>query len=396
MRDTVLYLGGFGLPDRTASALRALGNAAVLRLSGYRVVIAGKFASIPAPASQPVPVQGFECRDIRQPLPELPRVDYTLSPANIRALVLHIGAERIAAIMAYNYPGFGLHRLIRMARDLGLPVINERTEWYGWEGIRPLSNARRILESRWSNNSLVTRAGNFVCTTRWSRERHPDANTLVLPFAMDPGWDCWQAKADDAWCRDTDAVRLAYSGSPGLGMHKDRLPLIVKALDRMDPDGQRFRFAIAGMTVQEYLRSMPQHADVVERHAHSIRFMGRLPHREAVGVLKAADFSVFVRERNRVSEVGFPTKYAEAATCGIPVLTNRASDIADYLSDGENGILLPDCSPAAIEQGMGRALGMSRDALGRMRSNASMERSFTPEAWVAPMRTFMSHLRMPK
>jgi hypothetical protein len=31
MRDTVLYVGGFGLPDRTASALRALGNAAVLR-----------------------------------------------------------------------------------------------------------------------------------------------------------------------------------------------------------------------------------------------------------------------------------------------------------------------------------------------------------------------------
>ena len=45
---------------------------------------------------------------------------------------------------------------------------------------------------------------------------------------------------------------------------------------------------------------------------------------------------------------------------------------------------------------MGRALGMSRDALGRMRSNASMERSFRPEAWVAPLRTFMSHLRMPK
>jgi hypothetical protein len=33
MRDTVLYVEGFGLPDRTASALRALGNATVLRLA---------------------------------------------------------------------------------------------------------------------------------------------------------------------------------------------------------------------------------------------------------------------------------------------------------------------------------------------------------------------------
>ena len=46
MRDTVLYVGGFGLPDRTASALRALCNAAVLRAAGYRVVIAGKFEQI--------------------------------------------------------------------------------------------------------------------------------------------------------------------------------------------------------------------------------------------------------------------------------------------------------------------------------------------------------------
>ena len=81
---------------------------------------------------------------------------------------------------------------------------------------------------------------------------------------------------------------------------------------------------------------------------------GKLPH-DAVGVLKAADFSMFVRDRNRVSEVGFPTKYAEAATCGIPVLTNRTSDIGDYLVDGENGILLPDCSPASIEHGLARA-----------------------------------------
>jgi glycosyltransferase involved in cell wall biosynthesis len=396
MRDTVLYVGGFGLPDRTASALRALGNATVLRLAGYQVLIAGKFPEIPDPRSQPLMVEGFDCHDIRQPLPWLPRVDYTTSPANIRALAHHVGGERIAAIMAYNYPGFGLHRLIRLGRELGVPVINESTEWYGWEGLRVLTNVRRILESRWRNNALVERAGNFVSATEWSRKRHPQVNALVLPFALDPAWDCWQADINDTWCRGADAVRLAYSGSPGIGMKKDRLPLIVDALDRLSPDGAGFRFAVVGIAAQEYLRSMPQHAALLERHADSIRFLGRMPHRDAVGVLKAADFSIFVRERNRVSEVGFPTKYAEAATCGIPVLTNRTSDIADYLVDGENGILLPDCSPAAIQQGLSRALAMPRDALDRMRARASEETSFAPEAWVPRMQDFMRALRMPQ
>jgi len=396
MRDTVLYVGGFGLPDRTASALRALGNATVLRLAGYQVLIAGKFPEVPEPRSQPLQVEGFDCHDIRQPLPGVARVDYTMSPANIRALALHIGAERIAAIMAYNYPGFGLHRLLRLGMELGIPVINESTEWYGWEGARPITNVRRILESRWRNTSLVSRAGNLVSATEWLRKRHPEANALVLPFALDPAWECWKAGIDDTWCRGTDAVRLVYSGSPGLGMQKDRLPLIVDALDRLSPDGAGFRFAVVGMAAQEYLHSMPQHANLLGRHADSIRFLGRMPHRDAVGVLKAADFSVFVRERNRVSEVGFPTKYAEAATCGIPVLTNRTSDIAEYLVDGQNGILLPDCSPAAIEHGLSRVLALPRDALYRMRKRASEETSFAPSAWVPRMQDFMRALRMPR
>lgn len=395
MRDVVLYVGGFGLPDRTASALRALGNASILRAAGYRVVIAGKFQQVPDPQAQPLQVQGFDCHDLRQPLPGLARVDYTVFPANIRALALHVGVERVAAIMAYNYPGFGLHRLLRLGRELGIPVINESTEWYGWEGVRPLTNVRRILESRWRNNSLVERAGNFVSATEWSRMRHPQVNALVLPFALDPAWNCWQAEVNDTWCRGTDAVRLVYSGSPGVGMKKDRLPLIVEALDQLSPDGG-FRFAVVGMSEQDYLSSMPLHAGLLERQVDSIHFLGRMPHRDAVGVLKAADFSIFVRERNRVSEVGFPTKYAEAATCGIPVLTNRTSDIADYLIDGQNGILLPDCSPAAIEQGLSRALAMPRDALDRMRARAAEETSFAPDAWVPRMQGFMRALRMPR
>jgi glycosyltransferase involved in cell wall biosynthesis len=396
MRDVVLYVGGFGLPDRTASALRALGNAAVLRAAGYQVLIAGKFTQIPPPQSQPVQVHGFDCHDIRQPLPGLPVVDYTVSPANIRALALHIGVGRVAAIMAYNYPGFGLHRLLQLGCGLGIPVINETTEWYGWEGFRPLTNARRMLESRWRNGSLVARAGNLVSATHWTRNRHPNVNALILPFALDPAWDCWQADVNDAWCRDSDAVRLVYSGSPGIGMKKDRLPLIVEALDRLNPDGQGFRFAVVGMTKHDYLRSMPRHAALLERHAGSIRFQGRMPHRDAVGVLKAADFSIFVREPNRVSDVGFPTKYAEAATCGIPVLTNRTSDIAEYLIDGQNGILLPDCGATSMEQGLGRALTMSRGELDRMHSSAADEKSFEPAAWVPRMQDFMRELRMPR
>ena len=396
MRDSVLYVGGFGLPDRTASALRALGNAAVLRKAGYDVVIAGKFAQIPDPARQPLQLQGFDCHDIRQPLASTPRRDYTLTPSNIEALLAHVGPKRVAAVMAYNYPGFGLARLIRVAHRLGIPVINESTEWYGWEGFRPLSNIRRITESWWCNTSLVRSAGNLICTSGWLKARHPGVHALVLPFAMDPSWDCWQAPPNEDWCAGTGALRFVYSGSPGLGMHKDRLPLIVQALDRVAGDTGDYRFAVVGMTAQDYLRNMPAHAAILHRHAGRLQFLGRLPHRDAVGVLRAADFSIFVRERNRVSEVGFPTKYAEAVTCGVPVFTNLSSDIGDYLRDGDNGILLPDCGPDALAQGLQRAFDMPRAARDAMKVRVAGDNPFAVQAWVPRMRAFMQDLRMPR
>lgn len=394
MRDTVVYVGGFSLPDRSASALRALGNACVLREAGYRVVIAGKFAEVPDPQRQPVLVRDFPAYDIRQPLPGLGRVDYTISPRNLRALLLHLGLQRIAGIMAYNYPGIGLHRLIGLGREYRVPIINESTEWYGWEGFRPVSNARRIMESRWRNTSLVNSAGNLVCASRWLQARHPNVNSLVLPFALEPEWDCWRSEPDYSWCGDADAVRLVYSGSPGLGMHKDRLPLIVDALASVDPAGERFRFAVVGITLKEYLASVPRHADLLGRLERSIRFLGRVPHRKAVGVLRSGDVSVFVRERNRVSEVGFPTKYAEAATCGIPVMTNRTSDIADYLVDGDNGFLLPDCSPSHLKDGLRRAVALGQPGLAAMKMRASKKNPFAVRLWVPKMREFMSQLRV--
>ena len=37
---------------------------------------------------------------------------------------------------------------------------------------------------------------------------------------------------------------------------------------------------------------------------------------------------------------GFPTKFVESISCGVPVIMNDTSDIRQYLSDGKNGILI--------------------------------------------------------
>ncbi|PCI05315.1 MAG: hypothetical protein COB78_01520 [Hyphomicrobiales bacterium] len=76
----------------------------------------------------------------------------------------------------------------------------------------------------------------------------------------------------------------------------------------------------------------------------TIRFLGRIPHAEALDLMRSSDFLVFFRPDNSVSNASFATKYIEAATLAIPVTTNDTSDLGLYLKDRHNGFLTPDIS----------------------------------------------------
>ena len=49
---------------------------------------------------------------------------------------------------------------------------------------------------------------------------------------------------------------------------------------------------------------------------------------------------MFLRDDNRVTKAGFPTKFVESISAGVPVITNKTSDLEYHLKNGENGFLL--------------------------------------------------------
>ena len=48
-----------------------------------------------------------------------------------------------------------------------------------------------------------------------------------------------------------------------------------------------------------------------------------------------ADYTILIRENNRMTMAGFPTKVSESISCGTPVITTKTSDIDNYLPEGE-------------------------------------------------------------
>lgn len=237
---------------------------------------------------------------------------------------------------------------------------------------------------------LCRMAGNVSCATHWFRERLSGQHTVLWPFVLDTNRPEWQRGPMSVHGRP---IHLVYSGSPGLGMYKDRLPVMIGSLARLAACGEEFSITIAGITEEEYLESVPAHRVQLDQLDNKLRFLGRITHQESLSLLRSADFSVFFRRPNRVSHTGFATKYVEAATLGIPVISNPTSDLPSYLRDGENGIMATSISDADVYTALHRAVCLKPDQRAAMFAACRAENPFDMRAWQDDASEFLQNLR---
>jgi len=100
-----------------------------------------------------------------------------------------------------------------------------------------------------------------------------------------------------------------------------------------------------------------------------------------------------LRPNQRFAQAGFPTKLVESLAAGVPAIVNSTGDIAQFVSDGEEGILLPDQSASSLALGIKRILAMPRERWLEMSSAAKKRavRSFHYQGFVAACRDFFVH-----
>jgi len=387
MRNTILYIGGFNLPDRNASAIRVMENAHLLKKLGYEVVLMGKLKAQKGSAVY----DGFECFDIMQPFTERTYKPYTQSIGSVKDVAAHIGMEKIKAIVAYNYPAFSLEKINRFARKSGIAPVADCTEWYGWEGWRIDRNIKRMIDTAYRMYFSAKNAKNVICAGSYLQKHFASCHTVIWPFCVNTELQRWQLLDKDITINHPR--RFVYSGSPGIGMSKDRINLLVEAFYRMKKEGRLFEYLIMGITKEQYLSVFGNHRKMIDFLDDQVKFLGRIPHNEALKTLKSADYSLFIRPDNRVSHAGFPTKVMEAFTLGVPTVTNATSDIADYVNDGVNGFIFPGTDVERIERVLQKAIACEDDLLYRMKESCRTKNPFSTAYFIEPVGRFFENLK---
>jgi glycosyltransferase involved in cell wall biosynthesis len=363
-------------------------NARLLRRLGYDVILMGKLPQedFTEGYNHSSTYEEIPCYDILKPFPQKTYSPYTRSIASIEDVVSHIGTKRLKAIIAYNYPALGLKRITDFARKHDIVAIADCTEWYGWEGWRLDRNIRRWIDTELRMRVMAKRTGNVICASSYLQKHFSDVNTVVWPFCVDSRTEPWKREEEP---KIHVPRRFVYSGNPGIGMAKDRLDRIIEAFFRLKYDGKKFEYTILGITKDEYLKAVPKHKELLNRMNDEIIFKGRVPHKEALRILRQSDYSIFLRPYNRVSHAGFPTKIMEAFTLGIPTITNATSDIELYVKNEENGFIIKGNHVDAIVETLNRAMNVSDDELLNMKRRCLEDNPFDIEKFIARIDRFL-------
>ncbi len=311
----ILYIGGFEMPDKNAAAQRVLSIAKALKMAGYEISFYGVTGSNDFEGT----VDGFYYESYPHPETTLAWFKYVLG----KGIISYIKKKTPDYVVLYNYPSIAQERVISYCKRHKIITIGDITEWY-----RSFSIPKKIdtwYRMRVSNKHL----DGIIAISRYLADYYKGKVLIQLPPLVDKQDNKWNIRPLE---RKDNKIHLVYIGT---GSIKDRLDKIIKGIQQAG--SEKYFLDVIGITETQFYEIYQQRLDKL---SFSVVFHGRLPHIEALRYLKSADFQIFFRDNIRVNNAGFPTKFVESMSAGIPVITNRISNIDDYIKNGVNSFMI--------------------------------------------------------
>ena len=330
MNGTILYVGNFELPDKNAAAHRVINNGKIFRELGYRVVFLGTARDEDIDGVRAAPY-GENMFEEAYPVGFRAWLKHVFDVSNVKTLAGRF--DDLKLVIAYNTPYRTFIALKRAFRRTSVKVAYDCTEWNDHaEGALPKRLYKKLDESR-IRNKLGKKCRDMIVISKMMEEKYRGCNLLRLPPLVDTSDAIWHQTPIE----HPGTFEFCFSGTTS---NKESLDLAVGAFMKLGSPDVRLR--IIGLSQDEYEKTYPEQAKLV-REDGRIVFMGYVSHEESVRYILSSDCYVFIREKTRRNEAGFPTKFAEAYTCGVPIITTDVSDVGGY-----KNVIITDCLPDHI------------------------------------------------
>ena len=335
-KGTIIYIGGFELPDRNAAAHRVMANGKILRDLDYDVVFLGVDSCTErGNGLRRNDCFGFECWSVPYPKGTLAWIRYIVGLPGILSFLKQARNVQVRGVICYNYPAIASLRIWALCKSLGLKMLSDATEWYDASAGGPIYRAIKYTDTILRMHLVHRLADGVITTSKFLTDFYASRRkiTVELPTLFDTDNFVTPPRSSDR-----PNKKFIYMGSPFDAGRvnkqrtnlKERLDVCVTLFHQLYSAGERFSFDIYGITAEDYLHVFPEHSEPLREMSGLVCFHGRQPHALVLAQIVDSDFSIFFRDRTRVTLAGFPSKLAESISCGTPVISNTMVSLENY------------------------------------------------------------------
>lgn len=379
MNKKLLYVGGFELPDKNAAAHRVISNSKILHNLGFQVCFSGITHDHTISDEH---INSKQLRDgvivylTRYPISRIEWLRYLCSIRNIKRIIV---SEKITTVIAYNFPALALFRLFKYCRAKHIPVIGDCTEWDVSSGGNMLFRILKSVDTWFRMRYVHPRLDGIIAISKylWNFYNPLNKNVVLVPPLVDKADQKWEKKHS---LQSSHPV-LTFAGS--LGKEKDDLSLLFRCLSKVKNTCDiEFAMNIVGISKEEYY-TLKNISPIPSNIQSNLVFHGKLSNQLVIALLQDSDFSIFIREHNRKTLAGFPTKFVESLASGTPVLTNESSDLKDYLVDGVNGYFLDASSESGLVNSLINILSLDKSKILKLKKNCESNFEFDFRQYIA-------------
>ncbi|MDD2505493.1 MAG: glycosyltransferase [Bacilli bacterium] len=347
----ILYIGNFSFPFGNASGKRVYANGKILKDLGYEVIFIGmnkKVRSSELLKNTQREYDGFTYYNLPYPKRNIDWIKYNkIFKKVINILNTEQIKDKLQLVIFYGSPTISLFnmKLIRYCKINNIKILSDCVDWLTVRTNNLIFNIVKWTDNTYQKAYVNKKADGIITISSYLSKYYKKngCKTIIIPplsaidysiFSLEPIYH--------------DKKILTYAGLPfrkgqqvkDLRTLKDRIDLTIKLLYEVKKEGCKFVFNIYGFTKEDYMLAIPEQKLYVEKLEENIIFHGMKPNEEVISSIINSDFTVLIRDVNKDTSAGFPTKASESISCGTPVITTNTSDLDKYIVEGENGFFL--------------------------------------------------------
>jgi len=273
--------------------------------------------------------------------------------------------KNIEAFVVNSLPINALIYIKNISKQKGIKLFVDCCEWYSPEQFRWGILDINYIMNMFFVQKYIDKSTYPIAISKYLEKyfRGKSYNIVRIPVLMDIRNMSYKKQTNP------EKLTLLYAGSPG---KKDYLKEIIEGIALLEKQTiDKIDFRIIGVNTKQLIELCSIRKESIDRIGNSLRAEDRVPREFVLKNLEEADFTVLMRSpTQRYAEAGFPTKVVESLASGTPVICNITSDLGDYIHDGENGIIVQECSGEAFSIAIKKALDLTFEQRKIMYENA--------------------------